>query len=312
MNRNNTDLTERLRSAYEIEMSDATRSSQISAISAALKDAPEHAPAAPSIASAWRRRYAAVLAAATIFTPAAAAVAAEGTIPGDVLYPLKQVTEDVRSVFDPTLAARHRVEEANEMHQMGFPLSEIERIITDADSAIIEAGEPPELRSRLIELMSAMGMDHMEEDMMGAGRKGTPPESSTPDGMSGANSDQMFSTSPGHRDPSIGRIDSGSRYQDMMTDDAGDRRSMTDSAGYEDDMMMGDMSGRDEMTGDTSGENTNHDDGTASNDSQVSDHESSPPTTTWDSGGSWDSGQDDTDSSHDGGGERGSDGSWSP
>jgi len=303
MNQDTTYLTERLRDAYEIEMSETTHSRQISAISAALKEQPTRVPAGAPLGASLRRRFAAVLAAATIFTPVAVAVAAEGTIPGDVLYPVKQVTEEVRSVFDPTIAARHRVEEANEMHQMGFPLVEVQRVLIDADNAITEAGEPVELRMRLIALMSGMGMDDIADGMSETRRTEAPPVPGGTHETPGANDDESQGTTPGHQEPSADRVSPGSQYQDMTSGDMSGQDEMTGDT----TTPTGDMSGQDEMTGDT-----NHDTTTPTGDIGSLNHGSTPPTTNGDASGSWDGNEDGSGTGHDGGGEGDSGGSWNP
>ncbi len=55
-----------------------------------------------------------------------AAVAAEGTKPGDLLYGVKRAGEPVRALFDPDVAARHRLEE------LAFLLAE------DADDELVD------------------------------------------------------------------------------------------------------------------------------------------------------------------------------
>jgi len=154
-------LSERLQAAFEVEMSDETRKRHLSVISAALKEQPSRVPTVHPLAAHWRRRFAALVAAATIFTPAAVAVAAEGALPGDTLYSVKQMTEDLRSVIDPTIAARHRIDEADRMHEAGFPIDQLETVLTEADRAITNVGDPDDLRARFVEVRDNINMDYM-------------------------------------------------------------------------------------------------------------------------------------------------------
>ncbi len=154
-------LTARLQGAYRIEMTDDTRHRQLSTISAALKTPPvATSGVAVPVSLRLRRRLAALVAVATVLSPAAVAVAAETSVPGDALYPVKQITEDLRSVVDPTVAARHRLDEADAMHDRGFSDTDVERVLREADTAIVDAGDPPDLRSRWMEARDRMGMDH--------------------------------------------------------------------------------------------------------------------------------------------------------
>jgi hypothetical protein len=303
MNQDNTYLADRLRGAFEIEMSETTRTRQISAISTALKDRPTQVPATLPIGASLRRRFAAVVAAVTILTPVAAAVAAESSIPGDVLYPIKQVSEDVRSVFDPSIQARHRLDEASEMHQTGFPLVEVQRVLTDADNAIAEAGEPAELRIRLTAMMSAIGIDAMGDARTETRRDAvplvplTPPVSPRTQGTPGADQGEIHGTTPDHRDPSASRMPPGSRYQDMMADgDASDQDKATSDTSHDNTTVTGDTSDHDTMTGNTG----------------TSNHESTPPKTAGDSSGSRDGNEDSSGTGHDGRNDGDAHGSWSP
>ena len=158
-------LTERLQDAYRIEMTDDVRRRQLDTITVALT-APPVVPVAPApVALRLRRRFAAIVAAVTVLSPAAVAVAAESSLPGDTLYPVKQVTEDIRSMVDPTIAARHRLEEADQMHTAGFPTSVVQDVLNDADEAIVIAGDPVDLRARWMDASARMDVDHMDGEM---------------------------------------------------------------------------------------------------------------------------------------------------
>ncbi len=206
-------LTERIQDAYRIEMTDDVRRRQLDTITVALT-APPVAPVVPAPATMrLRRRFAAIVAAVTVLSPAAVAVAAESSLPGDVLYPVKQVTEDIRSMVDPTIAARHRLEEADEMHAAGFPPAVVQDVLSDADEAITIAGDPVDLRTRWMESSARMDVEHAEGEMVstppsdGVGSSNgvgpsTPP---TPETTSGHDDDRMVDgTSRDDRAPADG------------------------------------------------------------------------------------------------------------
>ncbi len=101
-----SEIRDRL-AALIVEVDAETMDRQLATIGDALAEPP---PAPPQQRRSWRYRLAPVAAALTLFAPAAA-VAAESSIPGDVLYPIKQVTEHVRTWFDADIAVDHRLEE---------------------------------------------------------------------------------------------------------------------------------------------------------------------------------------------------------
>ena len=64
-----------------------------------------------------------------------AALAAEDAVPGDVLYPVKQSTEWVRSLIDPTVVQEHRVDELEIVIDRGAPID----VIVDRFDASVDA-----------------------------------------------------------------------------------------------------------------------------------------------------------------------------
>ncbi|MCL1595098.1 MAG: hypothetical protein M3132_12180 [Actinomycetia bacterium] len=157
-------LTTRLRSAYGVDMDDAAQRDQIATIASVLTTLPPESPVASTMLERWRTKIVALIAAVSLASPVAVAVAAEGTVPGDVLYPVKQVTEDFRSVFDPTISARHRIQEAEQMHESGHPSTEVDAVLTDADNAIDDIGDPVELRSQWAETRDRIMMSDEHEN----------------------------------------------------------------------------------------------------------------------------------------------------
>ena len=246
MKHDHDQLGDRLRAAYRIEMSDQTRQRQLAAISSALKEAPAITHAATPAAARWRTRLAALVAAATVFTPAAVAVAAESSLPGDPLYPVKQVTEDLRAVIDPTIVARHRLDEAERMHDRDRPVTDIVVILDEADRAITDAGDPPDLRDRWMDMTDRMGHDSDTAD--------TPHDQDRrrdTDGDGSATTDGDVPHDPMTDDPMTDQTPGTSHDQPPMTDDGdmmdGDGSATTDGSGATD---PGGWDGHDGGTGD--------------------------------------------------------------
>lgn len=88
-----------------------------------------------------RRRWLAGLAAAVVVGLPAAAVAADGAVPGDVLYPVKRAVEPLVALVDRDVVVEHRIEEAEELARRGAEPADVDRAVRDARRAIDEA--PP-------------------------------------------------------------------------------------------------------------------------------------------------------------------------
>ena len=143
----NQDVFDRLSTTYRLEVDEVTKDRHIAEMSAALRTAPS-APIPTGLA--LRRRFAGAAAAVLmVVAPVGMAVAAEDSVPGEFLYPLKQVTERVRAFADDDVAATHRVEEAERLVIRGAPLVEITRAVERAEIATSELVEDANLGSRL-------------------------------------------------------------------------------------------------------------------------------------------------------------------
>lgn len=140
---NDEQLTQRMRAASDaIEMSDAAQARHLEAISAALTTA-EVAPLSSARANRRRRVVASVVAAAVI-APAGLAAASDGSLPGERLYPVKQLSERVLVLFDGAVVARHRIEEIEALEGAG----DVD-LYEDARHALAELGEDHPLWQRL-------------------------------------------------------------------------------------------------------------------------------------------------------------------
>ena len=149
---NDEQLTQRMRAASEaIQMSESSQARHLEAISAALSsvDATSDADVvalSATGASRRRRRIVASVVAAAVIAPAGLAAASEGSVPGDALYPVKQISERVLVIFDSDVIAQHRIEEIEVLEAAGRFDAEL---YDDARTALTELGEDHALWQRL-------------------------------------------------------------------------------------------------------------------------------------------------------------------
>ncbi len=148
---NDEQLTQRMRAASEaIEMPDVAQARHLEAISAALTAAGSASDGAvvtlSSAGTARRRRLVASVVAAAMIAPAGLAAASEGSVPGDALYPVKQISERVLVLFDSDVIARHRIEEIEALETAGRFDPEL---YEGAQEALAELGEDHPLWERL-------------------------------------------------------------------------------------------------------------------------------------------------------------------
>ncbi|MFV9672307.1 MAG: hypothetical protein ACNYZH_03695 [Acidimicrobiia bacterium] len=140
------DPMDRLSSAYRIEVDPETSERHLAEMGTALRMAP---PTPIPTGFGLRRRIAAVAAAVVVVAPAGMALAAEDAVPGDFLYPVKEVTERVRAVVDQDIQATHRVEEVERLMVLRAPDHAVARAVERAESATVQLPESGELRLRL-------------------------------------------------------------------------------------------------------------------------------------------------------------------
>lgn len=131
-------------------MSDSSQARHLEAISVALSPAgtATDADIVPLSAARMtrRRRMVASVVAAALIAPAGLAAASEGSIPGDALYSVKQISERVLVLFDSDVIAEHRVEEIEALEAAGRFDAEL---YDDARAALTELGEDHPLWRRL-------------------------------------------------------------------------------------------------------------------------------------------------------------------
>ncbi len=140
------DLVDRLSAAYTIEVDPETRERHLAEMGVVIQTAPS-LPVRPGFGI--RRRVAAVLAAIFVVAPAGVALAAESAVPGDFLYPVKEITERVRSYVDHDIEATHRVEEVERLVFRRAPGHAVARAVERAESATRQLEESGDLRLRL-------------------------------------------------------------------------------------------------------------------------------------------------------------------
>lgn len=141
------DPLNRLSSAYRVEVNDDTRNRHLAEMGAVIRTAP---PTPVPTGFALRSRLAGALAAvAVVVAPVGMAVAAEDSVPGDFLYPMKQVTERVRAFVDSDIGATHRVEEVERLMFDQASRAAVVRAVERAETATRELVDPTPLDSRL-------------------------------------------------------------------------------------------------------------------------------------------------------------------
>jgi hypothetical protein len=121
---------------FKIEVPADVRGRHLRAISARLKTAPRR-----------RRGLTLILIGAVLLVPLAA-VAAESSLPGELLYPVKRILEPARALFDREVVANNRVDELEILVERRVARPTIDHPIREAETAVA-ARERPELRQRL-------------------------------------------------------------------------------------------------------------------------------------------------------------------
>ena len=100
-----------------------------------------------------------------MIAPAGLAAASEGSVPGDTLYPVKQLSERVLVLFDSEVIARHRLEEIETLEALvGLDPD----FYDDARAALTELGEDHALWERLASPSTADHADSDESDESGS------------------------------------------------------------------------------------------------------------------------------------------------
>ncbi|GBD84808.1 hypothetical protein BMS3Abin02_01202 [bacterium BMS3Abin02] len=143
-------LTQMLEDWTKFRIPDEARAAHLNAISEAIESAPV---VVPVVRSRWstqlRRRITGLLVVTMTLGPAGVAFAAQGSLPGDSLYPAKRVVERVQAVFDPSVPARHRLDEVSGLIARGDDSSEVARALQEAAAAVAAAPDGDALSGAL-------------------------------------------------------------------------------------------------------------------------------------------------------------------
>jgi len=153
---NDEQLTQRMREASEaLQMLEASQARHLEAVSAALTTIGTSTEAEvvslTATGASRRRRMVASVVAAAVIAPVGLAAASEGSVPGDALYPVKQISERVLVMFDSDVIAQHRIEEIEALESAGRFDSDL---FEDARAALSELGADHPLWQRLASVTS--------------------------------------------------------------------------------------------------------------------------------------------------------------
>lgn len=201
--------------ALRIDVEADVQERQISAILSELGEAPAAPIVAPRLRRTRRRAVVTLAAALALLLPVAA-IAAENAVPGEILYPVKQSTEWVRSLIDPSVSREHRVDELETVIERGDPIE----VVTDRFGASVDAveGQDPELIRR-VEIARQTVRDRYGVDLE--------PSSEDP-GSKGPSTDPELGNSPGPGTGTQRRNDDGAIGGPSPTTD-GDRLGADDA-----------------------------------------------------------------------------------
>jgi len=173
-------LSDQIRRAMWRPISAERRELDLATIEVALVEADRTGAAVPRA----RRRLALVaLTAALVIVPAGMALAAESSVPGDLLFPVKRVTETVRSWIDEDVVAVHRIEELEKMIRSDVAADRIADQVDRAAAAIDRLETDHVLDQRLAAVATAP-TDVRPSDMADSGNVGEasdrPPSTAPP------------------------------------------------------------------------------------------------------------------------------------
>lgn len=140
---------DRMRVALAARMDEDVAGRQRLRISEELRLVPVPATVRASSRPGLIARVAGLVAVVVLVVVAGSGVASQAAIPGDLLYPVKRLTEPLLAAFNDDLAASHRVDELGAIIVDPDRADRIDRAIIDAQDAVDAlAGDHP-LRSEL-------------------------------------------------------------------------------------------------------------------------------------------------------------------
>lgn len=150
------DLTRRLRALVAHHVTDQSRARHLEAMHAELApstaDRGSHGRPTVSRARRWAQRsLAGLAAAATILAPGA--VAAQQALPGDVFYPLKRATEQLRLVVSADAVAQNRVAELSALLDRDTSPATLAAAVAAARDAVADLPADHRLHDQLAALL---------------------------------------------------------------------------------------------------------------------------------------------------------------
>lgn len=122
-----------------------------------------------------RRLSTVLVTASLVVLPTGIALAAEGSVPGDVLYPVKKVTEQIRSLVDDDVVAEHRIEELEKLVAADASAEVIAEQVDRAAVAVDRLPAGHQLGSRLDQATAGVAVDRVVDDPPGPGGGGVDP-----------------------------------------------------------------------------------------------------------------------------------------
>jgi len=253
------DLTQRLRRGTAVRLDSERTATNVASLRHAVATQPGATAAADGMSAGatgagWRRRVVPLALAATLVTPGLA-VAAESSLPGDALHPVKTSLEGLRSLFDPTIVAEHRLDELEALlasdagdSELAAALAAAEDVVsslaeTDPDRAAPLAARLDTLRAEVTARLTPTEQPPEDGVKPGDADRVPPrtPATSTGDGASGdgpetADDNRADDADDGDDDPAIS--DDGDDADDgddgPATSDDGDDADDGDADGAED------------------------------------------------------------------------------
>ena len=139
----------------QIDVEPATRGRHVAAIEDAVAHRPRQQP---------RRRWLLGVVTAGLIAGPVAAVAAEGSVPGDFLYPIKLTIEPIRELFDTDVVASHRITELDVLIDADAESDLIDRHI-DATRDALDEVEAPRLEQDFERLIDRIDTDRAVTDV---------------------------------------------------------------------------------------------------------------------------------------------------
>ena len=164
-------LQERL-AALHIDIDETAAQRHLADVAAELKN-----PGKPARhRRTGRIKVGALVAATLLVLLPGAALAAEGAVPGDALYPVKIAVERVVGLGEPNIAAEPRIEDWEKLVDRAVPYEKVSDGLAEADDAVEDRDVPSDLLDRLDMVRDRVATDYdQHRDAPPAGERGDEP-----------------------------------------------------------------------------------------------------------------------------------------